>query len=161
MGLVGFVLGPLCWSVSVVFIPTLRFIKNASTWLDAVDAHRGTVTFAPNFAFSLATRRARPAELQRWDLSCLKTVGCGSEPIHPATLREFLRVFGESCGLKASAVTPAYGLAECTLAVTMKRLGEPMRTRLVAQDRFEADGIAVTADAGAPALPSMCRAAAR
>lgn len=146
MGLVGFVLGPLYWSVSVVFIPTLRFIKNASTWLDAIDAHRATVTFAPNFAFSLTTRRVRAAELQRWDLSCVKALGCGSEPIHPATLREFVRVFGESCGLNPNAVMPAYGLAECTLAVAMKRLGEPMRTRLVLQERFEAEGVACPVD---------------
>jgi fatty-acyl-CoA synthase len=142
MGLVGFVLGPLFWGVSVVFIPTLRFIKNASAWLDAVDLHRATVTFAPNFAFSLAARRVRAAELGRWDLSCLKAIGCGAEPIHPPTVREFVRVFSESCRLNPAAVVPAYGLAECTLAVAMKTLGQPLRTRLVDAEAFQQDGIA-------------------
>jgi fatty-acyl-CoA synthase len=142
MGLVGFVLGPLFWGVSVVFIPTLRFIKNASAWLDAVDLHRATVTFAPNFAFSLAARRVRTAELGRWDLSCLKAVGCGSEPIHPPTLREFVRVFSDSCRLNPDALMPAYGLAECTLAVAMKTLGQPLATRLVDGETFQRDGIA-------------------
>jgi fatty-acyl-CoA synthase len=128
--------------VSVVFIPTLRFIKNASAWLEAVDLHRATVTFAPNFAFSLATRRVRAAELNRWDLSCLKAVGCGSEPIHAPTLRDFVRLFGDSCRLSANAIMPAYGLAECTLAVTMKKLGAPMHTRFVDLEKFQEQGIA-------------------
>jgi fatty-acyl-CoA synthase len=144
MGLIGFVLGPLFWGVSVVFIPTLRFVKNASAWLDAVDRHRATVTFAPNFAFALATRRARSAELKRWDLSCLKAVGCGAEPIHPPTVREFLRVFGESCRLSPDSVLPAYGLAECTLAITMKTLEEPIRARLVDRHAFQREGVART-----------------
>lgn len=149
MGLVGFVLGPLYWHIPVVFIPTLRFIKSASTWLDAVDTHRGTVTFAPNFAFSLATRRVRKSDLGRWDLSCLKAVGCGAEPVHAPTLREFARVFGESCRLDPNAIMPAYGLAECTLAVTMKTLGAPMRTRLIDLDTFQQHGTAIPAGGSA------------
>jgi len=151
MGLVGFVLGPVLWGLSIVFIPTLRFAKNASVWLDAVDRHRATVTFAPNFAFALATRRVRRAELERWDLSCLKAVGCGAEPINPRTVREFLRLFSDHCALRPNTLMPAYGLAESTLAVTMNPLGRPIHTRLVESVLFQQHGLAREAVDGVPA----------
>ncbi len=151
MGLVGFVLGPVAWGVSVVFIPTMRFVKNASVWMETIHNHRATISFAPNFAFALAMRRARPQDLERWDLSCVKALGCGAEPVHPATVREFSQLFGRECALPASAVLPAYGLAESTLAVTMKPLPEEMRVRRVDRRRFRNDRVAEGARDGEPA----------
>jgi fatty-acyl-CoA synthase len=138
MGLVGFVLGPVCCGVSVVFIPTIRFIKNPAVWMETIDIHRGTISFAPNFAFNLAVRRA---DAGRWDLSCVKALGCGGEPIHPETIREFMGLF-QRCGLAPDAILPAYGLAESTLAVTMKRLHEPVRFRRIDRAVFEKKGVA-------------------
>jgi fatty-acyl-CoA synthase len=146
MGLVGFVLGPVAWGVSVVFIPTLRFVKNASVWMETIHRHRATVSFAPNFAFALAVRRTRSTDLERWDLSCVKVLGCGAEPIHASTMRKFNQLFGERCRLRPEAVLPAYGLAEATLAVTMKPLPEGMRVRRVDRARFHRDGVACDAD---------------
>ena len=54
----------------------------------------GPSTFAPNFAFARVTKRASEADLARWDLSCLRVVGCGAEPInagHDARLRRTIR----------------------------------------------------------------------
>lgn len=152
MGLVGFVLGPVVWGVSVTLIPTFRFIKNPSVWFEAVNRHRGTVSFGPNFAFSLAAKRVRQNDLDNWDLSCLKTLGCGAEPIYPSSIRRFLDVFGGRCKLHPSSITPAYGLAECTLATTMKPLGQAMRTRVVERSSFEAQGLARDAVSEIPAL---------
>jgi fatty-acyl-CoA synthase len=137
MGLIGFVLGPICWGVSVTFIPTVRFIVNPSSWFDAIHRHRGTVSFGPNFAYALSLKKVKPHLLEQWDLSSMKAFGCGAEPILPATLKAFARLFGEKCGLRPNAVMPAYGLAESTLAVTMKPLDESMRTWLVDPQRFE------------------------
>jgi fatty-acyl-CoA synthase len=125
MGLVGFVLGPLVWGIEVVFIPTMRFIRNPSVWLEAIHRHRGTISFAPNFAYALAARRAKPsANKDNWDLSCLRVLGCGAEPIQVSTIREFSKAFGQY-GLSSQCIVPAYGLAESTLAVTMHRPGQP------------------------------------
>jgi acyl-CoA synthetase (AMP-forming)/AMP-acid ligase II len=139
MGLIGFVLGSIYCGVSVVYIPTLRFIKNANVWLDTIHRHRGTVSFAPNFAFALATRRARPSDLERWDLSCARNFGCAAEPIHVGTARAFLDKFA-ACKFPESALAPAYGLAEATLAVTMKPLREPLRVERVDHARFASEG---------------------
>ncbi|MBU8897137.1 fatty acyl-AMP ligase [Corallococcus sp. M34] len=151
MGLVGFVLGPVVWGVSVVFIPTLRFVRNASVWLDTIHRHRGTVSFGPNFAYALALRKSKPAQMAQWDLSCMKAFGCGAEPIAPGTLRQFARVLGEHSRLSPRALLPAYGLAESTLAVTMKPLDEELRTRRV-DSAFQQTGQARLAEPDAPAL---------
>jgi acyl-CoA synthetase (AMP-forming)/AMP-acid ligase II len=100
-------------------------------WLDAIHAHKGTATFGPNFAYALVAKKARPQDLVRWDLSRLRLCGCGAEPIHADTARLFAETFAP-CGLSDSAFTPAYGLAEATLALTFKPPGAPMRTRSAA-----------------------------
>ena len=149
MGLIGFVLAPLYYGIPVWYIPTLRFLKHPNTWLDTVDRVRGSITFAPPFALPLAARRARDAELARWDLSCLRQVGCGAEPISPEGVRAFVRTFA-ACGLPETAVVPAYGMAEATLAISLHPPGTAFVTRRVAAEVFEGQGVAQEAapDAG-------------
>lgn len=140
MGLIGFVLGPIYWGVSVVFIPTVRYLKRPYCWFDTIDRHRSTVSFAPAFAYSIAARSATPEQLDRWDLSCVKALGCGAEPIPAAAINRFVEMFGEHCGLRSSALLPAYGLAEATVATTMKPLAERYRERNVDREVFLATG---------------------
>ena len=140
MGLIGFVIAPICHGVPIVFIPTLRFIKRPSVWLDTIHRHRATVSFAPNFAYALAARRVRESDLDRWDLSCVSMLGCGAEPIQPETMRTFTQLFGERCGLPETAILPAYGMAEATLAMTFKPVEERMRTLLIDGEAFSEHG---------------------
>ncbi|MCO4743969.1 MAG: fatty acyl-AMP ligase [Proteobacteria bacterium] len=142
MGLIGFVIAPIVWGVEVVFIPTMRFIRRPRVWMDTIHRHRSTATFAPNFAYALITRRCKEADLSKWDLSCLKACGCGAEPIHPDTMRAFTETFTKGANLPETAVLPAYGMAEATLAIAIKNVSEPMRTIVVDAQAFEDDGIA-------------------
>ncbi len=130
MGLIGFVVAPIFAQVEVMFLPTMNFIRRPSSWLDAIHRYRGTITFAPNFAYALATRAVSEEQSRAWDLSCLKAMGCGAEPIHADTLRRFTERFARS-GLCAAALLPCYGLAEATLAVTFARLDVPMRVECI------------------------------
>lgn len=127
MGLIGFVIAPIFASVPVVFLPTSSFIRRPSIWLDTIHKHRGTITFAPNFAFELATRAINPNLSAAWDLSCLRALGCGAEPIVPDVLRGFLKRF-ESNGLSSQSILPCYGMAEATLAITFHQLGTSLVT---------------------------------
>lgn len=128
MGLIGFVLAPLYCGVPCVLLPTVRFVRKPTVWLEAIQRHTGTITFAPSFALSLLMRRVRPGDVARWDLSSIKAFGCGAEPIHAETLAAFVEHFAPA-GLRSSMLVPAYGLAESCLAVTMKRIGAPLVTR--------------------------------
>lgn len=120
MGLIGFVIAPMFATVPVTFLPTMEFVKRPSYWLEMLHQHRGTITFAPNFAYALAARRAKDAELATWDLSRVRVLGCGAEPIQPATLRGFVERLAK-CGITADALLPCYGMAEATLAISFAR----------------------------------------
>jgi fatty-acyl-CoA synthase len=154
MGLIGHVIAPLTIGMSVVFIPTLAFLTRPAIWMESVHTHGGTVVFGPNFALAHAARRATPEELARWDLSRLRVVGCGAEPIQADTLRLFLDTFSPT-GLKPEAIMPCYGLAEATLAVSFDALDRP--SRIVAIDRaaYENRGIAQPCATGAVATVEL------
>ncbi|MCS6798789.1 MAG: fatty acyl-AMP ligase [Myxococcota bacterium] len=120
MGLIGFVLAPLHHRVPVTFLMPTAFLRRPSLWLQKLSEHRGTITYAPNFAYGLATRRVRDEEIEGLDLSALRVAGCGAEPIHAETLRAFARRFAP-VGFRLEAFVPSYGMAESTLAIAFAR----------------------------------------
>jgi fatty-acyl-CoA synthase len=148
MGLIGLVLAPLFYGISIVYIPTLSFIKNATLWMETIHRHKGTMSFAPNFAYALVTKRAREEQIAGWDLSQMRVFGCGAEPINPETMRGFVNKFAAS-GLKPKALLPCYGMAEATLAISFVGMDEPLRTDRIDADRYHKDRKAAPAADGA------------
>jgi fatty-acyl-CoA synthase len=65
MGLIGFVLAPLLVQCNAVYIPTLSFVKRPSIWMETHHKHRGTMAFAPNFAYARSRSRPRPCARSR------------------------------------------------------------------------------------------------
>jgi fatty-acyl-CoA synthase len=144
MGLIGFVIAPLYALVQVMFLPTMAFIRRPSLWLDSIHRYRATITFAPNFAFALATRAITQSQASNWDLSCMRALGCGAEPIQADVLRAFLHRFGQQ-GLRPESILPSYGMAEATLAISFTGLADTLHTDQVdaeamRQGRAEAGG---------------------
>jgi fatty-acyl-CoA synthase len=127
MGLIGFVVAPLFTRVGVVFLPTSLFVRRPASWLQLASKHRATITFAPNFAFALATKSIQPRHMEGWDLSSLRVTGSGAEPISAATLRGFADRFAP-VGFNPRSFLPAYGMAEATLAVSFSPLGRDLVT---------------------------------
>jgi fatty-acyl-CoA synthase len=117
MGLIGFVLGTILHDIPTVLLPTESFARRPTMWMQAMHDYGGTITFAPNFAFSLAVKRSRDKDLEGLDLSKVRVAGCGAEPINPQVMRAFAQHFGK-VGFKAEALMPAYGMAEATLAIS-------------------------------------------
>jgi fatty-acyl-CoA synthase len=138
MGLIGLVLAPVTYRIAAVYIPTLSFIKNATVWLETIHKYKGTMSFAPNFAYALVTKRARPEQIARWDLSRMRIFGCGAEPINPQTMRAFVDKLAPA-GLKPTAVLPCYGMAEATLAMSFIGLDEPLKVDRIDGERYHAD----------------------
>ncbi len=147
MGLIGHVLTPIIARVTSVFIPTLSFIKNATLWLETIHKYKGTLSFAPNFAYALVTKRARADQLARWDLSRMRIFGCGAEPINPGTMRAFADKFAQ-CGLKPEAITPCYGMAEATLAMSFVGLDQPLKTDAIDEASYHGEQTARPAAQG-------------
>jgi fatty-acyl-CoA synthase len=149
MGLIGFVLATLLWDIPPVILPTELFARAPGLWLETISRMGGTITYAPNFAFDLVVKRTKDKDLAALDLSKLRVVGSGAEPIRPKTLRAFAERFAPA-GFKSSAFLPSYGMAESTLAITF----HPCGTEMVV-DRVDAaamrQGLATAAAAGASA----------
>ncbi len=127
MGLIGFVVGPLFTNVPCVFLPTASFVRGPRLWLEKIHAHRGTITYAPNFAYALVAKRLKEKDLEGLELSCVRVAGCGAEPIQARALRDFAAKLAPS-GFDASAFVPSYGMAEATLAITFVPLRDGLRT---------------------------------
>jgi fatty-acyl-CoA synthase len=152
MGLVGFVVASMCIGVSVVFIPTLRFLRNPALWMETLHRHRGTISFGPNFSYALVMKQATPERVQRWDLSCVRVLGCGGEPVNPTVIGTFTEFFHEHAGLRKDAVRPAYGLAESTLTTALVPAGQGLSTLRVDARRFQEEGIVSPPMDGNPVL---------
>jgi fatty-acyl-CoA synthase len=134
MGLVGMAIGSLYTPNSAAFLTPQAFVKRPVDWLRAVSRYHGTISFAPNFAYDLAVRRVKEADLAGLDLSSWRVAGCGSEPIHAPTLAAFAEKFG-AVGFSASSFLPSYGLAEHVLAASFCPRGrQPIVEHLSADD---------------------------
>jgi fatty-acyl-CoA synthase len=134
MGLVGMAIGAMYNAADAVLMAPEMFVKRPVEWLRAISRYRGTVSFAPNFAYDLAVRRVKDADLAELDLSSWRVAGCGAEPIHASTLSAFAEKFGP-CGFDETSFQPCYGLAEIVLAATMSPRGRGLRVeRLLADD---------------------------
>jgi fatty-acyl-CoA synthase len=141
MGLIGFVITTLVARIPAVFIPTIAFVKHPGVWMETVHKYRATITFAPNFAFELAAKRSPKISRIQPDLSCLRVLGCGAEPINPKTMENFLAAFAP-WGLKANAILPCYGMAEATLAIAFNHLHHPMKKLVIDRRAYEEENIA-------------------
>ena len=123
MGLIGFVIAPVVGRIPVVLAPTFSFIRRPGLWMKLVDKYKATITFGPNFAFSLSRKRAQRIVDQGIRLDHLRVLGCGAEPINAQNMRDFISAF-RPAGLNPSAITPSYGMAEACLAVAFEPLDE-------------------------------------
>jgi fatty-acyl-CoA synthase len=126
MGLIGFILGTIVCDIPVVILPTATFARMPRIWLDTIHEFRGTITYAPNFAYQLVSKRVKDSDLARLDLSCVRVAGCGAEPIRASALAEFAARLRPTGFDGDKTYLPSYGMAESTLAITFHELGTPV-----------------------------------
>ncbi|MGA7119450.1 MAG: fatty acyl-AMP ligase [Polyangiaceae bacterium] len=135
MGLIGFVVGPLFTHIPCVLLPTASFVRSPRLWLEKIHRHRGTITYAPSFAYALVAKRLKDKDIEGLDLSCLRIAGCGAEPIRARALRDFASKLAPA-RFDPSAFLPSYGMAEATLAITFAPMKEGLRTDEVDSERL-------------------------
>lgn len=118
MGMIGFLTVPMYFGAELVKITPMDFLRDTLLWAKLIDKYKGTMTAAPNFAYSLFAKRLRKqATPGQFDLSTLRFALSGAEPVEPADVEDLIDA-GAPFGLRASAILPAYGMAETTLAVS-------------------------------------------
>jgi acyl-CoA synthetase (AMP-forming)/AMP-acid ligase II len=146
MGLMGTIMFALHGGWPLVTFSPMHFVQQPVRWLRAISEYGVTISVAPNFAFDLCTDHVADDELDGLDLSTLRQVFCGSEPVHQRTLDRFGRRFGPR-GYDPASLIPCYGLAEATLFVSGKPASSPVRTEVVDRAALET-GVARRTTAG-------------
>ena len=121
MGLIGFHLNPLLIGMSHYLIPTNVFVRRPSLWLAKASEHKVTILSSPNFGYKYIMKHFNHGEGNSIDLSSIRLIYNGAEPIAVGLSRLFLDTFAKY-GLRRSAMCPVYGLAEASLAVTISNL---------------------------------------
>lgn len=124
MGLIGCLLLTVYRGATLVLMSPRHFVERPARWLEAISHYRATHTGAPDFAFRLAAERTSDSVLASLDLSSLRVLFSGSEPIRQDSLQAFANRFSV-CGFDPLAFLPCYGLAEATLYVTGTTADEP------------------------------------
>ena len=148
MGLVGYVLGPLLEGYPAHLLSPAAFVARPLAWLSLISRVRATISTAPNFAYAVCARRATDADLAQLDLASWRCACNGAEPVTRDAVDAFVKRFAP-VGFRASAMLPAYGLAENTLTVSARRPGEGPRFDAIDRDALERDGRACVAGEGA------------
>ena len=133
MGLIGFHLTPLFANVDHWLMPTSLFVRRPGLWVAKASEHRVSVTCSPNFGYMHYLRSHDGERVASLDLSRVRVIFNGAEPIAAALCREFLAAMAPA-RLGADVMFPVYGLAEASLAVTFPEPGSPLRTEWLARD---------------------------
>jgi len=147
MGLIGAWFGALYFGMPLVLMSPLAFLARPVRWLRAISQHRATLSAAPNFAFDLCARKLADADLQGLDLSSWRLALNGAEPVSPATLAAFAERFAPY-GLRANALTPVYGLAECSVGLAFPPLGRGPQIDCIQREALVSTRCALPAASG-------------
>ncbi len=135
MGLIGTTLGTLALRIPTYIMSPTDFTRDPTRWIWGIHQFRVTVSVGNNSAFGRVARMCRisPRRFQRHptlghgeklDLSCLRILMNGSEPVTVQAMEAFQREFGPF-GLRREALSPVYGLAEMALACAFPDLAAP------------------------------------
>lgn len=115
MGIFGCLLFSLMYDFHFVLSSPQRFALSPRTWFGDMAEFGGTMSAGTNTALYLAVRGRSRRGLRR--PLTLRTAVIGAERVERATLLAAADAFGPD-GMPLSALMPAYGMAEATLAVT-------------------------------------------
>src|SRR5271170_4405213 len=156
MGLIGAWMCPMYAGAPLVLMSPLAFLSRPDRWLWAIHEHRGTVAAAPNFAYELCVRKVPEERIEGLDLSSMRYMLNGAEPVNPATLERFSGRFARH-GFDRRALMPVYGLAENSVAVSFTPPMRGWRVDWLDRAALENDGRAVSVPAPAPAADAAGR----
>ncbi len=126
MGLIGYHLSVMAAGMNHAVMDTSVFVRRPLLWMTKTSELEATQLCSPNFGYKhflkLFERRGLP---DGTDLSCVRLILNGAEPISWDLCEEFLRALAP-LGLKRSAMFPVYGLAEATVGVSIGVPGDEM-----------------------------------
>lgn len=154
MGLIGCWLGSLYYGASAFIMSPLSFLADPARWFWAIDTHKATISAAPNFAYELCLKAIDDAKINGLDLSSLRAIMNGAEPVSPTSLVRFAQRFAPY-GFRPEMMTPVYGLAENAVGLAFPPPGRGPLIDRVDRKALDRDGIARVAAAGVESVISL------
>ena len=126
MGLIGFHLNMIAYRMNQCLMATDLFSRRPLLWMQKVSEKKATVLCSPNFGYKHFLKALSKKPLENIDLSCVRLIYNGAEPISIDLCDSFLNTM-KDYGLKRETMFTVYGMAEATLAVSFPVAGEEYR----------------------------------
>ncbi len=154
MGLIGFHLTLIYNGFDHHLMATDLFARRPLLWLQKASEKKATLLCSPNFGYRHTLRAMSAKGMPDVDLSAVRLIYNGAEPIAAELVREFLDALAAR-GLDKNSMFAVYGLAEASLAATFPTAGSGLRSCRVARGELGV-GDAVRFDEGATSLELVC-----
>ena len=130
MGLIAAFHLPLALGIPTIQIDPFEWVVAPSLLLEVMSVERATMTWLPNFAFSMMADKIKEEDLEDVTLdTCRMLINC-SEPVRHRDQEKFLGRFAPR-GLRREALSSCYAMAETTFAVTQTPPGRQPTTLAV------------------------------
>jgi acyl-CoA synthetase (AMP-forming)/AMP-acid ligase II/acyl carrier protein len=136
MGLIGYHLSVLAVGMNHAVMDTSVFVRRPLLWMQKASELRATQLCSPNFGYKHFLKLFARKGLDGLDLSAVRLILNGAEPISWELCEAFLSALGPH-GLRREAMFPVYGLAEATVGVTVPTVGKVYSRIVVDRHRLK------------------------
>lgn len=121
MGMIGGHLMPVIRGIDQYLMHPNTFLRHPMFWMKLISCEKITLTLCPNFGYKHFINYYKPDETEGWDLSHVRLIFNGAEPISFTLYEKFVDLMAEK-GLKGNAIYPVYGMAEASLAIAFPKV---------------------------------------
>ena len=146
MGLIAGFIMPILSGMPLVLLSPFDWVRRPALLLQAISAHRGTLSWLPNFALNFCAQKIRERDLEGVDLRSLRALINCSEPTRADSHAQFAQRFA-ACGLGSGVLATCYAMAENVFAVTQSTLGSAPQIDVVEQAALDRAGNATAVPA--------------
>jgi acyl-CoA synthetase (AMP-forming)/AMP-acid ligase II/aryl carrier-like protein len=126
MGLICFHLTGVAAGVQQYLLPSALFIRRPLLWIEKASEFGASLLYSPNFGCQYFLTAFEAAHDIDWDLSSVRLIYNGAEPISSDLCNRFLKKLA-GYGLGEKTMFPGYGLAEASVAVTLPTVGDDLK----------------------------------
>jgi fatty acid CoA ligase FadD28 len=137
MGLMLGIIMPILAGVPTLLTSPTGFLRRPARWMQLLGRHGCTISAGPNFAYELAASRTSDDDMAGLDLRGVHTILNGAERVQPATLKQFADRFAPF-NFDPKALRPSYGMAEATVYIATRQVGEPPKITHFDADKLPA-----------------------
>lgn len=130
MGLIAGFLLPLMQGLPLVLMSPFDWVSHPALLFRAINDHRGTLCWLPNFAYNHCARRIRRRDTEGLSAATMRLFINCSEPVRHDSHELFLDRFAAS-GVRPEMLGVSYAMAENTFAVTQTSPGQPARLDVI------------------------------